>query len=85
MKFIDEAFSYLEKEVPDYKDKKYYSNRGKLRAFIEKNKTGKLIAASLLTERVYASAGMVSSRMNTKPVSAGPSVTLQAFPLTSES
>ena len=39
MKFIDEAFDYLEKEVPDYKNKKYYLNRGKLKAFIEKNKT----------------------------------------------
>lgn len=39
MKFIDEAFSYLQKEVPDYKNNKYYSKRGFLRRTIEKNKT----------------------------------------------
>lgn len=38
MKFIDEAFSYLKKEVPDYKNNKYYENRGILRRTIEKNK-----------------------------------------------
>jgi len=37
--FIDEAFKYLVKEVPDYKDNKYYENRGLLRRTIEKNKT----------------------------------------------
>ena len=37
MRFIDEAFSYLEKEVPDYKDNKYYKDRG-IRRIIEKNK-----------------------------------------------
>lgn len=37
MKFIDEAFSYLEKEVPDFKNNKYYENRG-IRKIIEKNK-----------------------------------------------
>jgi len=37
MKFIDEAFSYLEKEVPDYKNNKYYENRG-MKKIIEKNK-----------------------------------------------
>lgn len=36
--FIEEAFSYLEKEVPDYKDNKYYENRGFLRRTIEKSK-----------------------------------------------
>ena len=36
--FIDEAFSYLEKEVPDYKNNKYYENRGFIRRTIEKNK-----------------------------------------------
>ena len=36
--FIEEAFSYLEKEVPDYKNNKYYENRGFLRRTIEKNK-----------------------------------------------
>ena len=38
MEFIDEAFSYLEKEVPNYKNNKYYENRGFLRKTIEKNK-----------------------------------------------
>ena len=37
MKFIDEAFSYLKKEVPDYKNNKYYENRG-MKTIIEKNK-----------------------------------------------
>lgn len=37
--FIDEAFAYLEREVPDYKDKKYYEERGILRSSIEKSKT----------------------------------------------
>ena len=37
MKFIDEAFSYLKKEVPDYKNNKYYENRG-MKKIIEKNK-----------------------------------------------
>lgn len=39
MKFIDEAFAYLKREVPDYKSNKYYSNRGILRRTIEKSKT----------------------------------------------
>lgn len=39
MEFIDEAFAYLEKEVPDYKKNKYYEGRGFLRRTIEKNKT----------------------------------------------
>ena len=38
MEFIDEAFSYLKKEVPDYKKNYYYENRGFLRRTIEKNK-----------------------------------------------
>ena len=36
--FIDRAFSYLEEYVPDYKDNKYYENRGLLKRTIEKNK-----------------------------------------------
>ena len=39
MEFIEKAFAYLEKEVPDYKSKKYYQGRGFLRSTIEKNKT----------------------------------------------
>lgn len=38
MEFIDAAFSYLEKEVPNYKDNKYYEKRGLLKRTIEKNK-----------------------------------------------
>ena len=38
MRFIDEAFTYLKKEVPDYKNNKYYETRGLLRRTIEKNK-----------------------------------------------
>ncbi|MBE5806570.1 MAG: glycosyltransferase [Clostridiales bacterium] len=36
--FINEAFEYLEKEVPDYKNNKYYKGRGIFRRTIEKNK-----------------------------------------------
>lgn len=39
IKFIDEAFSYMEKEIPDYKNNKYYENRGLVRRTIEKNKS----------------------------------------------
>ena len=38
MTFIDEAFKYLEKEVPDYKDNKYYEKRGIVKKTIERNK-----------------------------------------------
>ena len=38
MKFIDEAFEYLKKEIPDFKNNKYYKARGFLRRTIEKNK-----------------------------------------------
>lgn len=38
MSFIDKSFKYLQKEVPDYKDNKYYKSRGLLRRTIEKNK-----------------------------------------------
>lgn len=37
MEFIDKAFDYLEKEVPDYKNNKYYEQRG-MKKIIEKNK-----------------------------------------------
>jgi len=36
--FIDTAFKYLKKEVPDYKNKKYYPERGFFRRTIEKSK-----------------------------------------------
>lgn len=38
-KFINEAFIYLKKNVPDYKNNKYYENRSFLKRTIEKNKT----------------------------------------------
>lgn len=38
MKFIDEAFTYLKREVPDYKDNKYYEGRSFLKRTIEKHK-----------------------------------------------
>ena len=38
MAFIDEAFDYLKKEIPDYKNNKYYKNRNFLKRTIEKNK-----------------------------------------------
>ena len=36
--FIDKAFQYLEKNVPDYKNKKYYDNKGTIRRKIESKK-----------------------------------------------
>ena len=38
MKFINESFDYLEKEVPNYKDNKYYQNRGFVKKTIERSK-----------------------------------------------
>ena len=35
--FIEEAFSYLKKEVPNYKDNKYYEDRSILKRTIEKS------------------------------------------------
>ena len=35
--FIEEAFSYLKKEIPDYKNNKYYQNRSLLKRTIEKS------------------------------------------------
>ena len=37
-KFINQAFKYLKREVPDYQDDKYYEGRGFLRSSIEKSK-----------------------------------------------
>lgn len=36
--FINQAFQYMQENIPDYKDNKYYENRGLLRRTIEKNK-----------------------------------------------
>lgn len=38
IKFIDKAFDYLKEEIPDYKNNKYYKNRGIIKRTIEKNK-----------------------------------------------
>lgn len=38
MDFINEAFEYMKKEVPDYKNNKYYETRSFLRRTIEKSK-----------------------------------------------
>ncbi len=37
MQFIDRAFQYMKTNISDYKDNKYYNNRGFLRRTIEKN------------------------------------------------
>lgn len=39
MNFIDQAFQYMKENVPDYKENKYYENRGFLRRTIEKSQT----------------------------------------------
>ena len=51
MKFIDEAFKYLVEEVPNYKDNKYYENRGFLKRTIEKNKILTKIYCKLYRKR----------------------------------
>lgn len=38
MQFIEESFKYLKREVPDYKNNKYYQNRSLLKRPIEKSK-----------------------------------------------
>ena len=38
IRFINEAFDYLKKYIHDYKNNKYYENRGIIRRIIEKNK-----------------------------------------------
>lgn len=38
MEFINEAFEYMKKEVPDYKSNKYYETRSFLRRTIEKSR-----------------------------------------------
>lgn len=38
MEFIDTAFSYLKKEVPDYKKNKYFKNRSIIKRTIEKSR-----------------------------------------------
>lgn len=38
IKFIDKAFQYMKENIPDYKNNKYYKNRGFLRRTIEKSR-----------------------------------------------
>ena len=38
MKFIDDTFNYLKKEIPDYKKNKYYQGRSTAKRTIEKSK-----------------------------------------------
>lgn len=38
MQFVDKAFQYMKENIPDYKDNKYYKNRGFLRRTIEKSR-----------------------------------------------
>ena len=38
MKFIDEAFTYLKREVPNYRNNKYYTDRSFFKRIVEKNK-----------------------------------------------
>ena len=37
-RFIDESFSYLKKNIPNYRDNIYFKPRGMLKSFIEKNR-----------------------------------------------
>lgn len=37
IRFIDRAFKYMKENIPDYKNNKYYENRGFLKRTIEKN------------------------------------------------
>lgn len=39
MEFIEEAFEYLKREIPNYKNNKYYPERSIFKRTIEKNKT----------------------------------------------
>lgn len=38
MKFINESFLYMKKEIPDYKNSNYFKNRNMIKSTIEKNK-----------------------------------------------
>lgn len=50
IKFIDEAFTYLRKEIPDYKNNKYYKGRG-IRGIIEKSKFLTIIYCKMYIKR----------------------------------
>jgi len=47
IKFINEAFSYLAKYIPDYKNNKYYKDRGIAKRTIEKNRILTIIYCQL--------------------------------------
>lgn len=47
IKFINEAFSYLTKYIPDYKNNKYYKDRGIAKRTIEKNRILTIIYCQL--------------------------------------
>lgn len=57
MTFIDRAFQYMEKNIPAYKDNKYYENRGYLRRTIEKNKVLSKIYCKKYRKRVKKNRG----------------------------
>ena len=46
--FIDKSFDYLEKNIPDYKNKKYYKNRSFFRRKIESSRTITKLYCSLV-------------------------------------
>ena len=52
MNFIDKAFQYIKTNIPDYKNNKYYENRGILRRTIEKNKFLTKIYCSLYRRKI---------------------------------
>lgn len=49
--FINQTFQYMQENIPDYKDNKYYENRGFLRRIIEKNKTMTLLYCIIYWKR----------------------------------
>jgi len=52
MNFIEEAFKYLDSEVPDYKNNKYYRNRGIIKRTIEKSKMLTMIYCKMYRKRM---------------------------------
>lgn len=46
-RFINDAFKYLKENIKDYKNKKYYKNRGILRSFIEKRRILSIIYCNI--------------------------------------
>lgn len=54
LKFIEEAFTYLEEEIPDYKNNKYYDGRGLIRRTIEKNKNLTTIYCKISNKKYHS-------------------------------